>query len=112
MQSYYKRELYFQGLDIPFYFSIFKFCLSKSDNFNDLKLNLNQCGINGGLDFTRKKEEQTGKTLKFSYPSLSFQAESLFHCWGEILKIQCNSSENIKKSIEFRLLVIDIDPHQ
>ena len=36
IQGHYRRELYFQGLDISFYFSIFKFCLSQSNDFQEL----------------------------------------------------------------------------
>ena len=101
VQGHYRRELYFQGLDIPFYFSIFKFCLSESNDFQELESNLKKYDMNNCLNFVRKTTENND-SLKFSYPSLSFQAESLFHCWDEILEIQKHSGEDISKSIEYQ----------
>lgn len=101
VQGHYRRELYFQSLDIPFYFSIFKFCLSESNNFQELEINLKKYGMNNCLNFVRKITE-SNENLKFSYPSLSFQAESLFHCWDEILEIQEQSGEDISKAIKYQ----------
>ena len=101
IQGHYRRELYFQGLDIPFYFSILKFCLSESNNFQDLESNLKKYDMNNCLNFVRKTTENNDN-LKFSYPSLSFQAESLFHCWNEILEIQKHSGEDISKAIIYQ----------
>ena len=98
LQSFYKSELYFQQLDIPFYLSTFKFCLDKSNNFSELEKNLEAYQINDSLRFLRKKEGN----LYFLYPSLSFQAESLYKCWDEILAIQKKSGENLKKAIDFQ----------
>ena len=110
IQGHYKREPYFQGLDIPFYFSIFKFCLSESKNFTELEFNLNKYGINNCLNFVRKNDEDNNNNkLYFSYPSLSFQAESLFHCWDEILQIQKQSGEDISKAIEFQRNLLFIE---
>ena len=109
IQGHYRRELYFQGLDIPFYFSIFKFCLSESDNFQDLKFYLKKYSADNCLDFVRKEIEDN--KLYFSYPNLSFQSESLFFCWNEILKIQEQSKEDISKAIKYQrdLKFIDDD---
>ena len=101
IQGHYRRELYFQGLDISFYFSVFKFCLSKSNDFQELEFYLKKYNINDCLNFTRKTTKDNN-SLKFSYPSLSFQAESLFHCWNEILEIQKNSKEDISKAINYQ----------
>ena len=53
------------------------------------------------LNFVRKTTENNNN-LKFSYPSLSFQAESLFHCWDDILQIQKKSGEDISKAIRYQ----------
>ncbi len=100
IQGHYRRELYFQGLDIPFYLSSFKFCLSKSDNFQDLKSYLKEYSADNRLNFVRKEIED--EKLYFSYPNLSFQSESLFFCWDEILKIQEQSGEDISKAIKYQ----------
>ena len=101
IQGHYRRELYFQGLDISFYFSTFKLSLLQSNNFKELESNLKEYGINNCLSFVRK-ETENNSFLKFDYPSLSFQAESLFYCWNEILKIQKDSNEDISKAINYQ----------
>ena len=101
IQGYYRRELHFQGLDIPFYLSTFKFCLSESDNFQDLESYLKKYSADNCLNFVRK-ETKDNKKLYFSYPNLSFQSESLFFCWDEILKIQEQSEEDISRAINYQ----------
>ena len=108
IQGHYKRELYFQGLDIPFYLSVFKFCLFISKDFKSLELNMKKYGMNDCLNFVRKNTGDN-KKLYFSYPNLSFQAESLFHCWDEILQIQKQSGEDISKAIEFQRNLLFIE---
>ena len=71
-----------------------------TNNFQELESNLNQYKMNDCLNFVRKMTDN--ESLQFSYPSLSFQAESLFYCWEEILEIQRQSKEDISKAIKYQ----------
>lgn len=111
IQSFYKRELYFQSVDLQYYMSSLKYALYKTSSVDDLSTELQNLDLGKGFKFVRKGNKK--KDYKyFEYPDLAFQVKCLLRCWPEIIKIQKNSGEDISKAMIYQKELQFLEEHE
>jgi len=101
ISGFYKREIYFQTLDLSYFTSALKFAFSAASTFIELESELRKLNLDTGLNFVRKGSKPK-EFLYFKYPPLHFQCKCLYLCWDELRKIQTESGEDISKAIAYQ----------